>query len=431
MVLLAFDVAGHACVLDLAWVREILTVPHVTRVPGAPAALRGLAAVHGQVVPVVDVAVRLGAPPARLHRTSVLLLVEALTGDARAPCALLVDAVHDLLTVPAEAIEARRETGPLADADAVSGFVAFGRRHLLVLDLETLLDRERLHGASSPRATAPARREEAAPARRVAPPEEAPCPRERAPPLAIVGPVTHRPRPVPPPGFAGSRAPDRRAPRASGASPRAALPGAAGASRPIAPVGGPSLARRGEERPAPASAAAASVRVAAPQARSGEPPAAGRGASAARPSRPASSRAWRSLTIAAGLAAIILVSMWLRPGASEARRPRARSAPIPEATPVLATRDAGATPPVASTRPPPPAARGSSTPPPAPAPLPPQGRRVVVVLPGDTLWSLAGRHRNDPRSWPVLYRANGAQVRDPDLILPGQRLVVSDPVEAP
>jgi nucleoid-associated protein YgaU len=49
-----------------------------------------------------------------------------------------------------------------------------------------------------------------------------------------------------------------------------------------------------------------------------------------------------------------------------------------------------------------------------------------VVRRGDTLWDLAARHRRDPHSWPVLHQANGAQIRDPDLIRPGQRLVVPE-----
>jgi hypothetical protein len=44
-------------------VREVLAVPHVTPVPRAPAPLRGLVPVHGQVLPLLDVgpALQLGA----------------------------------------------------------------------------------------------------------------------------------------------------------------------------------------------------------------------------------------------------------------------------------------------------------------------------------------------------------------------------------
>ncbi len=49
--------------------------------------------------------------------------------------------------------------------------------------------------------------------------------------------------------------------------------------------------------------------------------------------------------------------------------------------------------------------------------------RVVVVRPGDSLWSLAGRHLRAADAWPDLYAANRRLVGpDPDLIHPGQHL---------
>ena len=54
----------------------------------------------------------------------------------------------------------------------------------------------------------------------------------------------------------------------------------------------------------------------------------------------------------------------------------------------------------------------------------------VVVRPGDTLWGLAEDHLPAPaqasniaEAWPRWFAANRAELDDPDLILPGQRLV--------
>lgn len=60
--------------------------------------------------------------------------------------------------------------------------------------------------------------------------------------------------------------------------------------------------------------------------------------------------------------------------------------------------------------------------------------RVVVVRPGDTLWSIAARHlpadagaADVTRAWQRLHRHNRAVIGDdPDLIRPGQRLVLPD-----
>jgi nucleoid-associated protein YgaU len=69
------------------------------------------------------------------------------------------------------------------------------------------------------------------------------------------------------------------------------------------------------------------------------------------------------------------------------------------------------------------------------APLEPAPRAGAVaaevgdleVRPGDTLWELSARHLGAPVAWPRLHAANEAQVRDPDLIFPGQRLRLPGP----
>ncbi|MDK9299490.1 LysM peptidoglycan-binding domain-containing protein [Propionibacterium freudenreichii] len=53
----------------------------------------------------------------------------------------------------------------------------------------------------------------------------------------------------------------------------------------------------------------------------------------------------------------------------------------------------------------------------------------VVVAPGDTLWQLAETHLGGGAQWPLLAAANAGEVPQPDLIHPGQRLVL--PAVAP
>ena len=55
LAVLFFEVRGTRCALPVSVVREVLVAPHVTPVPRAPAPLRGLVPVHGQVLPLLDV----------------------------------------------------------------------------------------------------------------------------------------------------------------------------------------------------------------------------------------------------------------------------------------------------------------------------------------------------------------------------------------
>ena len=63
----------------------------------------------------------------------------------------------------------------------------------------------------------------------------------------------------------------------------------------------------------------------------------------------------------------------------------------------------------------PPAAPGSST---------PAAGTTYVVKPGDSLSKIAKAHYGDANQWRRIFEANRDQIKDPDLIHPGQSLKI-------
>ena len=49
-----------------------------------------------------------------------------------------------------------------------------------------------------------------------------------------------------------------------------------------------------------------------------------------------------------------------------------------------------------------------------------------VVQPGESLSQIAGRLAGNPGLWPLLYRANRDQIKDPARLYPGQALRIPD-----
>lgn len=123
--------------LPITSVREILRVGAIIAVPRAPAYVRGVVNLRGHVVPILDLRARLGLPEAEATSRSRVIVVEARTR----PLGLLVDAVSQVLRVPARAFASapqELEQG-LAFVHAVA---TLDTRLILVLDLERALSRD-------------------------------------------------------------------------------------------------------------------------------------------------------------------------------------------------------------------------------------------------------------------------------------------------
>jgi purine-binding chemotaxis protein CheW len=97
-----FELRGRRCALPAAIVSEVAALPNLTPVPHAPAGIRGIAPLHGQVLPVIDLGVWLagGEPAPYRPGSDKLLLVEALLGEGTpVRAALVVERVMRLGTI--------------------------------------------------------------------------------------------------------------------------------------------------------------------------------------------------------------------------------------------------------------------------------------------------------------------------------------------
>jgi purine-binding chemotaxis protein CheW len=97
-----FELRGRRCALPVTAVSEVAAIPALTPVPHAPAGIRGIAPLHGQVLPVIDLGVWLGGGEATQYRpvSDKLLLIEAALGEGTpVRAALVVERVMRLGTI--------------------------------------------------------------------------------------------------------------------------------------------------------------------------------------------------------------------------------------------------------------------------------------------------------------------------------------------
>jgi purine-binding chemotaxis protein CheW len=141
---LTLSLDGQRCALAIAPIREILEVPALTPVPMVPDVVRGVMNLRGSVVPVIDLAVRVGLGRTPVARRSCVVIVESGEGRARQALGLLVEAVHEVAEIPGGSIEPVPEIGTRIDPGFLDGIARSGGRLLMVLDLERVLAEDEL-----------------------------------------------------------------------------------------------------------------------------------------------------------------------------------------------------------------------------------------------------------------------------------------------
>ncbi len=116
-------IGGSTYAMPVAAVREIVRLPAVTRVPGLPAFVTGLANVRGRVLAVLDLRPLLGLDAARGERLVILDRADAGSPPVSAAAGggvigLIVDSALELVALPEGGLEPLPPGVP-ADAAAV------------------------------------------------------------------------------------------------------------------------------------------------------------------------------------------------------------------------------------------------------------------------------------------------------------------------
>lgn len=134
--LLSFSVCGEDYSVDIMSVREIRGGTTATALPHAPEFVRGVINLRGNVLPILDLAVRLGLPQRISDADRHVIIVVDLGGRM---VGLMVDAVSDILTAASEDLQPPPEVGSGGGASHVSALFVMNDRLYRVLDLGSVL----------------------------------------------------------------------------------------------------------------------------------------------------------------------------------------------------------------------------------------------------------------------------------------------------
>ena len=136
--LVTFSIGEEEFGVNILKVQEIIRTMEITKVPRAPEFVEGVINLRGKVIPIIDLRRRFGLAPQAHDKTPRLIVIERnyiIVGVG-------VDAVSEVLRIPASTVEPPPPVVAGVDSDYISGVGKLQDRLLIMLDLDKLLSSE-------------------------------------------------------------------------------------------------------------------------------------------------------------------------------------------------------------------------------------------------------------------------------------------------
>ena len=151
---LTFTLRGEMFAIGILNIKEILEYGQLTGVPMMPEFIRGVINLRGSVVPVVDLAARFGGKRSEVTKRSCIVIIEVNGEDGRQDIGVVVDAVSEVLEIPATEIEPPPAFGAKIRADFIQGMGKVDGRFVIILNVDRVLSVDELALVSQVGATA-------------------------------------------------------------------------------------------------------------------------------------------------------------------------------------------------------------------------------------------------------------------------------------
>ena len=140
---LTFTLREEDFAVEIAKVREVLDVTTMTRIPRMPEYLSGVINLRGNVVPVMDLGLKLGMPTIEKTKNTCIMIVEIEVDGNTVEMGAITDSVQMVLDLLPENVESVPSMGTNLNTEFIKGMGRQeGEKFLILLDIDKVLASE-------------------------------------------------------------------------------------------------------------------------------------------------------------------------------------------------------------------------------------------------------------------------------------------------
>ncbi len=141
---LTFTLGEENFALEISKVREVLDYTKITRVPRMPDFLRGVLNLRGNVVPVIDLRLKLGMSATEKTLDTCIVIAEIMIEEELVQVGALADSVKEVISLEAARISPPPRLGTKLRSEFIRGMGKLDEGFLIILDIDRVLSENEL-----------------------------------------------------------------------------------------------------------------------------------------------------------------------------------------------------------------------------------------------------------------------------------------------
>lgn len=137
---MTFNIGDQVYGIEIQYVKEIIEISRITKIPHVPSYIKGIINVRSKVVPIIDIRTRFGKPEIPYtNRTCIIILEMGETSVG-----IIVDSVADVEDVHTGEISATPEHNTVNTNEFIQYMIRSDDNTKLILDVAKLLDEQEM-----------------------------------------------------------------------------------------------------------------------------------------------------------------------------------------------------------------------------------------------------------------------------------------------
>ena len=139
-----FQLAEELFGVEVSRTREVLSLTSVTSVPQTPDYMLGVINLRGQVVPVIDLRLKLGLAAGDATQDTCIIVLEVAVDDETLIIGAMADAVREVLEIKPDQIEPAPRLGTRLNTAFIQGMGKVDEQFIILLDIDRVFSGDEL-----------------------------------------------------------------------------------------------------------------------------------------------------------------------------------------------------------------------------------------------------------------------------------------------